>query len=556
MSDRTNASVPSGRARNSGGTAWAPSQVGTTSMRSFASQAVGHLEQAKLGLEVQPVAGLRLDRRDAVAEHLVEPAPTVGEQLALGRGAGRGDRRQDPAALGQDVEIRGAPLAHDELVLARAREHQVRVRVDEPGRDRPARGIDPGEPAERETLRFQGGLDRGPRPHGHDAALPASDRRGVGSGRIIGTEAPDLALFGTAPDAPLEGDDFRCSDDQEARRLLTGAATLDDAERAAHPGRASGGVGAPLISARRNSRAWVGEKSRSRRYSAAARNRSSMGASGIGVGSLGDSEERGQWGEADEFGFGQFDAVLGGHVANRLPDHPERRDREVEQVHRHLRAERLPAFGLTDLEAVGLDARQAAAGFADATGDALGQVDVVGIEVDVVGDEERTRADGDRAGRGMQPGGPEVRLAPALADLAAQALVLAAPHVGQLLAVRPQRCPGVQVDGQLEPLRDPFPERAGKVDAGIHRGIAERDERDHIDRTDPGVLALVDVHVDLVHGGLDESLQGVTDRPVFAGHGEDGPVVAGIARPVEQRHAADRADRLGHPVDDIEPATF
>ena len=60
----------------------------------------------------------------------------------------------------------------------------------------------------------------------------------------------------------------------------------------------------------------------------------------------------------------------------RVPDQPQRRDREVEQVHRHLRAERLAALGLADLEAVGLDARQAAARLADAPGDALGQLDV------------------------------------------------------------------------------------------------------------------------------------------------------------------------------------
>ena len=116
--------------------------------------------------------------------------------------------------------------------------------------------------------------------------------------------------------------------------------------------------------------------------------------------------------------------------------------------------------------------------------------------------------------------------------------------------------PGVQVDGQLEPLRDPLPERPGQVDAGVDRGVAERDERDDIDRPDARVLALVDVHVDVVDGGLDEPLEGVRDRPVLAGHREHGAVVAGVARPVEQGHAADRADRLGHPVDDIEAAAF
>ena len=132
-----------------------------------------------------------------------------------------------------------------ELVLARAREQQVRVRVDEARGDRPARGIDPGEPAEREALRLERGLDRGPRPDGDDAALPARDRRRVRAGGIVGPQAPDLALFGAAPDAARQRHDLRRADDQEARRLLAGAAALDDAERAAHPrGRASGSASA------------------------------------------------------------------------------------------------------------------------------------------------------------------------------------------------------------------------------------------------------------------------------------------------------------------------
>ena len=136
MSERTYASVPSGRARNSGGTAWAPSQVGTTSIGPSSPEPVGDLDEPQLRLEVEAVAGLRLDRRDAVGQHLVEPAPAVGEQLALRRGARGRDRRQDPAAGREDVEVRRAALAQDELVLARAGEQQVGVRIDEAGRDR------------------------------------------------------------------------------------------------------------------------------------------------------------------------------------------------------------------------------------------------------------------------------------------------------------------------------------------------------------------------------------------------------------------------------------
>ena len=103
MSDRTNASVPSGRDRNSGGTAWAPSHVGTTSIGPSRAQPVRDLEQPELGLEVEAVARLGLDRRDAVAEHLVEPAPAVrrGARRRTRHGSRRrstGSRRPRPGS--------------------------------------------------------------------------------------------------------------------------------------------------------------------------------------------------------------------------------------------------------------------------------------------------------------------------------------------------------------------------------------------------------------------------------------------------------------------------
>ena len=99
--------------------------------RPFRPQPVGHLDQPDLGLEVQAVAGLGLDRRHAVAEHLVQPAAAVGEQVVGGGRPGRGDRRQDPAAGGQDLEVAGAALAQEHLALARAGEQQMGVRIDQ-----------------------------------------------------------------------------------------------------------------------------------------------------------------------------------------------------------------------------------------------------------------------------------------------------------------------------------------------------------------------------------------------------------------------------------------
>ena len=122
--------------------------------RALATELIRRLDQPDLGLEVEAVARLGLDGRDAVAEHLVEPAPAVGEQR-LGRGlARRGHRRQDPAAGLEDLEIAGAALAHLPLALAGAREQEVRVRIDQAGRDRAAAGVEPREPSELVALRL------------------------------------------------------------------------------------------------------------------------------------------------------------------------------------------------------------------------------------------------------------------------------------------------------------------------------------------------------------------------------------------------------------------
>ena len=96
------------------------------------------------------------------------------------------------------------------------------------------------------------------------------------------------------------------------------------------------------------------------------------------------------------------------------------------------------------------------------------------LEVDVVGDEERPRADGHRARRGMHPARPEVRLAAALVDLRLEALVLAPPNVGELDPLAAGRRLRVEEDRQVEALGDPLPERAGQLDRVVHRRVAER----------------------------------------------------------------------------------
>ena len=188
MTLRTYASVPSGRARYSGGTACAPRYVGSDVDRPLLAQRVRHREQPQLGRQVQPVARLRLDGGHAVAEHLVQPSPAVGGQLLLARESGGGDGREDPAAGGQDLEVARAALAEDELALARAREQEVRVRVDEPGRHDPAVGVEAREPRERHPVALEACLDLVPGTHGDHPAVPGRD-----DGRLRRTRATDRA---------------------------------------------------------------------------------------------------------------------------------------------------------------------------------------------------------------------------------------------------------------------------------------------------------------------------------------------------------------------------
>ena len=156
----------------------------------------------------------------------------------------------------------------------------------------------------------------------------------------------------------------------------------------------------------------------------------------------------------------------------------------------------------------------------------------------------------------MRPGRAEVGRPPIVADLDLQSLVLAAPDVGQPDPVSTGGRGGVEVDRQVEAAGDPGPEGAGQLDALVERRVAEGDERDHVDGPDPGVLASLQLHVDLADGDLDGLLHRPDHRLRLAGQGQDGAVVAGVARPVEEQSARRSGDGRGKTVDDLNPAAF
>ncbi len=139
------------------------------------------------------------------------------------------------------------------------------MRIDQAGGDRPAVGVEPGEPAHRIAVGLDGSLDRGARPDGGDPTVPAGhDRRvrGIRSPGVVGGQSGylGLALAGAKPAG--QGHDLGGTHDEQPRGRLVAAATLDDPERAAAHRPEPFGWAARAASSR-SSRTCIGEKSRS-----------------------------------------------------------------------------------------------------------------------------------------------------------------------------------------------------------------------------------------------------------------------------------------------------
>jgi len=130
-------------------------------------QRLGATEQPKLAFEVQPVAGLDLDRRHPALHQRIETHRGGSQKLRLGRFAGALHSRGDPAARFGDFLIAGAGAAHRMLVGAVAAEDKVRVAVDQAGR----------HPRASERKDFAGAIAGkiGPGPHPDDPAVLDSD---------------------------------------------------------------------------------------------------------------------------------------------------------------------------------------------------------------------------------------------------------------------------------------------------------------------------------------------------------------------------------------------
>ena len=130
-------------------------------------------QRLRLVVEVEPVAGLDLDRRDAFGDQRIEARQRLPHQLVLARRAQRLDGRDDAAAGPRHLFVGGAGQPHLELVGAVAGMDEMGVAVDQAGRDPAAVAVDDlgAGGSGRGKLGFRAGIDDPAAARGDRAVL-------------------------------------------------------------------------------------------------------------------------------------------------------------------------------------------------------------------------------------------------------------------------------------------------------------------------------------------------------------------------------------------------
>ena len=181
--------------------------------------------------------------------------------------------------------------------------------------------------------------------------------------------------------------------------------------------------------------------------------------------------------------------------------------------------------GVVEPDAESLHEGQAAAAGADDGGDLLGDLEVVGLEVDVVRNQGATRADHRHARRGVRHRRPEVGVPVRVPHLLRQSLEFPAADLLQVPSRRSRRGIFVEVHRDPKPIDDGSGQVPCERDALLRGRTLERHEWDDVDRTDPGMLAAVLPQIDQLDRMGVERHDRVLQRSGVTDDGQYGPVV-------------------------------
>ena len=207
----------------------------------------------------------------------------------------------------------------------------------------------------------------------------------------------------------------------------------------------------------------------------------------------------------------------------------ERRPLVVDQVDRHLDHVRL-----IRPHPDRLDGRKAPVRRAYRPGDLSGDVEVVGLQIHVVGDQHASRADGRGPGRRMWTGRTEVGAPCLRSHLLPQSLEPAATDRFEPPPVRHPCGVLVEVDRDVESFSDRRAQLRGHRDADRHVRWVQRHQGHDVHRSDSGMFAGMKPEVDPLEGGRVERQQRRPQRRAFSNQREDGSVVRGVGGGIEQ----------------------
>ena len=172
----------------------------------------------------------------------------------------------------------------------------------------------------------------------------------------------------------------------------------------------------------------------------------------------------------------------------------------------------------------------------------MGQRAVLGVQVDVVGDQELAGADHGRAALEVGAGGAEVGPHSGSGELLREPLVLALPDRSQIAPGGARRRVLVEVDRDRERLADPLAELSGEGDAIVHGRALERDEGADVGRAEARMGAPMALHVDPLGGDRDRPVGRFGDRVRRADEGHDRAMGVGAGIDVEQADTGGRRD--------------
>gem|GEM_PF-4195092 len=188
--------------------------------------------------------------------------------------------------------------------------------------------------------------------------------------------------------------------------------------------------------------------------------------------------------------------------------------------------------------------------FPNIEGDGIGTADRLGVEVDIVSNEEIPHANGCLASFGIESLGSKIRFPFGATDFLGESFVFAGPKDGEVAAVVGRSCFFVEVNGNPQFISNPLTQLLGVGDTLVKSDTGNGDERANIGRAHPRVGTSVLAHIDQLAGFADGPESSFHHGFRFTNNGDHSTVGRGTRINVQEGCAFNRFDLGGNLLDD------